>query len=208
MALDRPRVQGEIRVDVPFWLPFHEKLVAKAQSNVSETCISILLMICLHKMMCQMSVIFLQTAQTCFFGDSITESLQGTQAGKDCSWCLKGKNALKDIYGDEVLVLGISGDQSRHLLWRVSHGEISQSCKKAFVLIGTNDLGYAAAKARENGLNMESSIKEARDSAIQGMEAVARSLHRYNMHIIMVGILPRNPSVFRETIDEINEYFR
>jgi hypothetical protein len=73
-------------------------------------------------------------------GDSITANYE-----------LKGPEPLRGYsgvwqryYADRyALNLGFSGDGTRHLLWRIMHGEIDSIAPKvAVILIGTNDIGW------------------------------------------------------------------
>ena len=83
------------------------------------------------------------------WGDSITEHAAGSLMGKPC--CEDTKIASTSAFKDQGLdfeLLGISGDQSDHLLYRMQHGEWpSIPPKVALVLIGTNDLGFARVRA-------------------------------------------------------------
>jgi beta-glucosidase len=65
-----------------------------------------------------------------FIGDSITHG-----------WESKGKNVWQKYYGNRNAVnLGIGGDSTQHVLWRLDHGEIAGiSPKLAVVMIGTNN---------------------------------------------------------------------
>ena len=65
-----------------------------------------------------------------FIGDSITQGWEG-----------KGKEVWQKFYGKRNAVnLGISGDQTQHVLWRLDHGNIDGiSPKLAVVMIGTNN---------------------------------------------------------------------
>jgi beta-glucosidase len=65
-----------------------------------------------------------------FIGDSIT---QGWEGGGQAIW--------KEFYGKRNAVnLGIGGDQTQHVLWRLDHGNIQGiSPKLAVIMIGTNN---------------------------------------------------------------------
>jgi beta-glucosidase len=67
-----------------------------------------------------------------FIGDSITHG-----------WESGGKDVWQKYYGKRNAVnLGIGGDQTCHVLWRLDHGNIDGiSPKLAVVMIGTNNAG-------------------------------------------------------------------
>jgi lysophospholipase L1-like esterase len=66
-----------------------------------------------------------------FIGDSITQGWEGA-----------GKEVWKRHYAPRQAVnLGIGGDGTQHVLWRLDHGEIERiSPKVAVVMIGTNNM--------------------------------------------------------------------
>ena len=65
-------------------------------------------------------------------GDSITHGWEG-----------KGKDVWNEYYGKRNAVnLGIGGDRTQHVLWRLYHGNIDGiSPKLAVLMIGTNNSG-------------------------------------------------------------------
>jgi beta-glucosidase len=67
-----------------------------------------------------------------FIGDSITHGWEGD-----------GKDVWSKFYGKRNAVnLGIGGDQTQHVLWRLDHGNIDGiSPKLAVLMIGTNNAG-------------------------------------------------------------------
>jgi lysophospholipase L1-like esterase len=67
-----------------------------------------------------------------FIGDSITQGWEGA-----------GKNVWAEFYGHRNAVnLGIGGDRTQHVLWRLDHGNIDGiSPKLAVLMIGTNNSG-------------------------------------------------------------------
>lgn len=67
-----------------------------------------------------------------FIGDSITQGWEGP-----------GKNVWAEFYGHRNVVnLGIGGDRTQHVLWRLDHGNIDGiSPKLAVLMIGTNNSG-------------------------------------------------------------------
>ena len=68
-----------------------------------------------------------------FLGDSITDGWRGGN----------GKPIFEQYYGKyNALNLGIGGDRTEHVLWRIDHGELDGLMPKVVVLmIGTNNLG-------------------------------------------------------------------
>lgn len=73
-----------------------------------------------------------------FLGDSIVRRLGVGVAGAG------GGNG---IASSELLALGISGDTTANLLWRIRHGELPRGLapEKIVLLIGTNDLAHGRA---------------------------------------------------------------
>lgn len=82
-------------------------------------------------------------------GDSITETWRGTSMCKPTGRARGVNHVLRETLGalSDVppLVLGISGDQTQHLLWRLQNGELSPAMRADpnlvyVMLIGTNNL--------------------------------------------------------------------
>ena len=71
-------------------------------------------------------------ADLIFIGDSITQAWEGP-----------GKNVWAEFYGKRNAVnLGIGGDRTQHVLWRLDHGNIDGiQPKLAVLMIGTNNSG-------------------------------------------------------------------
>ena len=71
-----------------------------------------------------------------FIGDSITQG-----------WENSGKAAWSEAYGKRNAVnLGISGDRTQHVLWRLDNGNIEGiKPKLAVIMIGTNNSGTFSA---------------------------------------------------------------
>jgi N-acetylglucosamine-6-sulfatase len=69
-----------------------------------------------------------------FIGDSITQGWEGS-----------GKGTWEKYYGNrKALNLGISGDRTEHVIWRLDNGNLrnQKKAKAAVVMIGTNNTGH------------------------------------------------------------------
>mmetsp|Transcript_453 Transcript_453/g.977 ORF Transcript_453/g.977 Transcript_453/m.977 type:complete len:329 (-) Transcript_453:591-1577(-) len=118
------RVAGEWkpepRRDVPGWRHLHQEYVREARE-------------------------FSKDLQLVLYGDSLVESWRGTSRADPVSraegipevW-----NEKFGQFGKTAIALGISGDYTKHLTWRLQHGEVADGMSPAVVvlLIGTNDL--------------------------------------------------------------------
>lgn len=120
-----------------------------------------------------------------FIGDSITDA-----------WDNNGKEVWQQYYADrQAGNLGIGGDETQHVLYRLENGNLAgQSPKLAVVMIGTNNLGNS---------HMEP------PAVIKGIEAVVETLHRItpDTQILLLGVFPRGQQAdnpFREQIKEVN----
>lgn len=102
-----------------------------------------------------------------FIGDSITQGWEGA-----------GKEVWQEFYGKRNAAnLGIGGDQTQHVLWRLQHGNLDGiSPKLAVVMIGTNN---ASAYAPEE--------------IAAGIEAIVNTLRTKlpNTKVLLLGIFPR-----------------
>ena len=80
------------------------------------------------------------TAEVAFFGDSITEF-----------WENIGLETWNEQYAPlNACNLGISGDRTEHVLWRLNNGHIGKLAPKVAVLmIGTNNLNEPPVPANE-----------------------------------------------------------
>jgi len=106
-----------------------------------------------------------------FFGDSITEAM---------GYSPSAIQPFKDLFGaDQPTALGLGGDGSAQLLYRLNHGEMQGTPKTAVIMIGTNDLGsLSASQIAENTANSIKSIQE----------------RSPNTRVVLMGILPRPES--------------
>ena len=123
-------------------------------------------------------------ADLVFVGDSITAALRHSEAFK---------LAFADC---KVANLGIGGDKTQNVLWRLEHGETGKLHPKLVsVLIGTNNIGLT-----EDDLN----------NTVKGVKAVVNKLHKAFPHskILIVGIFPRGESAsdpVRAKVSGINQ---
>ncbi len=114
-----------------------------------------------------------------FLGDSITQGWEGQKAWGEHFGAFKPVN------------LGISGDQTGHVLWRITDGrELDRLAPKAAVLmIGTNNVGAHSA-----------------EQIAGGIKAIVEELKRRKpgVKILVLGVFPRGGSGDAErSIDQI-----
>ena len=124
-------------------------------------------------------------AQVIFIGDSITQGWEG--AGKDV-WAryYAHRNAVN---------LGIGGDRTQHVLWRLDNGNLNGlSPKAAVVMIGTN-----------NSNGEDNSVEQ----IAEGVSAVVRKLREKlpQTKVLLLSIFPRseNPSPQRGKVLQVNQ---
>ena len=91
-------------------------------------------------------------------GDSITQGWEGA-----------GKEAWEKYYGKRNAVnLGIGGDRTQHVLWRLDHGNIEGiSPKLAVLMIGTNNSNGTDNTAEEIAAGIEAITKKVREKLPQ-----------------------------------------
>lgn len=105
-----------------------------------------------------------------FIGDSITEGWGG--AGKDV-WA-------KEYAPGKTLNLGIGGDTTQNVLWRLANGEVEGLKPKVIVLmIGTNNFGLNGDQPAD---------------VVRGITAVIASLREKmpQAHVLVLSIFPRD----------------
>ena len=102
-----------------------------------------------------------------FIGDSITQGWEGA-----------GKEAWADAYGKRNAVnLGIGGDRTQHVLWRLDNGNIDGiKPKLAVIMIGTNNSGSNTSEQIADGIT--AIVKKLRDKLPE-------------TKILILGIFPR-----------------
>lgn len=124
-------------------------------------------------------------ADVVFFGDSITEGWRGTAFNR-ASPRAEGAEAVFDgLFGSGAagmrgLALGIAGDETRNLLWRIRNGELPETLSPSvfWVLIGTNDMDTSGCSA---------------EMVVVGILGVVEELlaRRPDSTVVLNGILPR-----------------
>lgn len=124
-------------------------------------------------------------AQVLFIGDSITQGWEGA-----------GKQVWSKYYAPRNAVnLGIGGDRTQHVLWRLDHGNIDGLSPKAIVLmIGTNN-----SNAEDNTPGQ----------IAEGVQSIVAKLREKlpNAKILLLAIFPRseNYSAQRGKLAMINQ---
>ena len=86
------------------------------------------------------------TSRVLFFGDSITEG-----------WRDQAHDVWLEFFADlDPLQLGIGGDQTQQLLWRIENGELDGTKAEIVVLlIGVNNLGFGGWNEADTVLGIE-----------------------------------------------------
>ncbi|WP_425397636.1 family 16 glycoside hydrolase [Aeoliella sp.] len=121
-----------------------------------------------------------------FIGDSITDGWDGG-----------GKAVWQQFYEKRnVGNLGIGGDQTQHVVYRIENGNLAgQSPKLAVIMIGTNNLGRNRFGPADT---------------IEGIQAVVDSVRKAtpDTKILLLGVFPRGQAAddpFRAKIEEVNQ---
>jgi beta-glucosidase len=123
-----------------------------------------------------------------FIGDSITQGWEG-----------RGKMVWETYYGHrKALNLGIGGDRTQHVLWRLDHGNMDGiQPKVAVVMIGTNNSGDDRNTANE---------------MVDGVTAVVEKLRAKSpdTKILLLAIFPRGETFNdqRGKILQVNQAIR
>jgi len=117
-----------------------------------------------------------------FIGDSITQGWEGA-----------GKATWDKFYAKRNAVnLGIGGDRTQHVLWRLDNGNIEGiSPKLAVVMIGTNNTGSNSAEEISDGIT--AIVKKLRDKLP-------------TTKILLLAVFPREekPGELRAKNDKVN----
>ncbi|HKS36556.1 MAG TPA: platelet-activating factor acetylhydrolase IB subunit, partial [Verrucomicrobiae bacterium] len=129
-----------------------------------------------------------EKAQVIFIGDSITQGWEG-----------EGKETWARYYAPRNAVnLGIGGDRTQHVLWRLDNGNLAGTKPKAaVVMIGTN-----------NSNGEDNSVEQIAD----GVAAIVQKLRQKlpQTRVLLLAIFPRseNPSPQRGKILQVNQIIR
>jgi lysophospholipase L1-like esterase len=114
-------------------------------------------------------------ADVIFIGDSITQGWEGA-----------GKKAWADHFAPlKAVNLGIGGDQTGHVLWRITQGKELEPIKPkvAVMMIGTNNTREHTA-----------------EQIAGGIKAIIDELHKQKpeMKILLLGVFPRGGGIKKE----------
>lgn len=111
-------------------------------------------------------------ADLAFIGDSITQGWEG-----------RGKSVWQKYYGDRKAInLGIGGDRTEHVIWRLTHGNLGKiKPKVAVLMIGTNNTGHMMQDPTE---------------VAAGVERILEILEERlpETQVVLHGVFPRGPS--------------
>jgi lysophospholipase L1-like esterase len=127
-------------------------------------------------------------AKLIFIGDSITQGWEGA-----------GKQVWTESFAQyDAVNLGIGGDRTQHVLWRLDNGNLEHlNPKAAVVMIGTN-----------NSNGEDNSVEQ----IAEGVRAIVQKLRSKlpEMKILLVAIFPRgeNPNPQRGKILQVNQIIR
>ncbi len=115
-----------------------------------------------------------------FIGDSITDG-----------WRKRGLEVWNKYYAPRhALNLGIGGDRTQHVLWRIEHGELDGLKPKAVVLmIGTNNTGK----------EKDGSPRNSTAEVIEGVTAVVKKIRTAlpDSKLLLLAIFPGEPLTLR-----------
>ena len=120
-----------------------------------------------------------------FLGDSLTENLRNDSKDN------RSASSFNELFSSvKPLALGIGGDETQNLIWRILHGELPSSRHPNIIilLIGTNNLNHCNGDKSDLPLVATSIVS-----------VVHLLMYRYpSMHIVTLGILPRDDSCYRK----------
>jgi lysophospholipase L1-like esterase len=120
-----------------------------------------------------------------FVGDSITQA-----------WENAGADAWRRHYGTRKAVnLGIGGDRTEHVLWRLENGNLKGITPKvAVVMIGTNNIGHGTHETGEVLAGVRRVVERIRESSPQ-------------TRVLLLDIFPRGTqfNASRGRITQINQ---
>jgi arylsulfatase A-like enzyme/lysophospholipase L1-like esterase len=115
-------------------------------------------------------------AQLAFIGDSITQG-----------WSGKGKQVWEERFGPrQAINLGIGGDRTEHVIWRLTHGNLGKiKPKVAVLMIGTNNTGH---------------FMQDPSQVAEGVAEILQILSRRlpDTQVVLHGVFPRGATEFDE----------
>ncbi len=141
-----------------------------------------------HKLLNQRAAEAGEKAQVIFIGDSITQGWEG-----------EGKEVWARYYAARNAVnLGIGGDRTQHVLWRLENGNLEGlKPKAAVVMIGTNN-----SNGEDNSV----------DQIADGIAAIVQKLRSTlpDTKVLLVAVFPRseNPTPQRGKVLMVNQVIR
>ena len=115
-------------------------------------------------------------AELAFIGDSITQGWEG-----------RGKDVWQKFYGDRKAInLGIGGDRTEHVIWRLTHGNLGpMKPKVAVLMIGTNNTGHMLQDPEEVAAGVRRILDILKERTPQ-------------TKVLLLGIFPRGRTPFDE----------
>jgi lysophospholipase L1-like esterase len=129
-----------------------------------------------------------EAAQVIFIGDSLTQH-----------WESDGKEVWAQYYARrDALNLGLSGDRTQHVLWRLENGNLDGLDPKVIVLmIGTNNITEEATSVAQVADGVAAIVKKLRDRLPRA-------------RVLLLAILPseENPGPRRGNILQVNQIIR
>src|SRR5580698_8381238 len=121
-------------------------------------------------------------ADVIFIGDSIT---QGWEGG--------GKKVWAELFAPlKTVNLGIGGDQTGHVIWRITEGKEIEPIKPkvAVIMIGTNNMGGKTYSSEQIAGGIKAIVEELRKQ-------------KPDMKILLLGIFPRSAGLKDAVRDKI-----
>ncbi len=102
-------------------------------------------------------------------------------------WQTQGPVSWEKLAPYKPANLGVAGDRTEHLLWRITNGELSNiEPKLVVILIGTNNIGQCGDERPE--------------WVAKGIEKIVATVHAYlpSSRVLLLAIFPRNGRGSRE----------
>jgi lysophospholipase L1-like esterase len=129
-----------------------------------------------------------QPVDVLLLGDSLTSY-----------WPLHGQRSWSKLTPYRPFNLGVAGDRTEHLLWRITNGELDGiNPKIVVILIGTNNIGQLNDERPEWIAN--------------AIEKIFEAVHEHlpNANVLLLGIFPRDAkdSVRRTKVVKVNSLIR